>query len=64
VSGGEVVLLAVIGVGALGGRRLPDAKQALGLGLRRFQRALNEVRRELDPDRGPERRGERARLID
>jgi Sec-independent protein translocase protein TatA len=62
VSGGEVVLLAVIGVGALGGRRVPEAKRLLGLGLQRFQRAINEARRSLEPT--PDRPRRPPRLID
>ena len=63
MSGGELVLLAVIGVAALGGERLPAAKRALGLTLGRFQRAMNEVRRELNADREPSK-ARRTRLID
>jgi Sec-independent protein translocase protein TatA len=61
VSGGEVVLLAMIGVSALGGRRLPEAKRLLGWGLQRFQRAVNEVRRSVEPEDRPRRP---PRLID
>ena len=57
-----MVLLAVIGVGALGGRRVPEAKRLLGLGLQRFQRTLNEARRGLEPAPDPPRRP--PRLID
>ncbi|HXQ28631.1 MAG TPA: twin-arginine translocase TatA/TatE family subunit [Gemmatimonadales bacterium] len=64
MSGGEVVLLAVVAVGALGGRQLPAAKRALGRGLQRFQRTLNEARREIDPDDRPAPRRRPTRLID
>ena len=62
MSGGEVVLLALIGVGALGGRRLPEAKRLLGRGLGRFLRGVNEVRDSLsETDPTPR---EPSRLID
>ena len=66
MSGGEVVLLALIGVGAFGSRELPQAKRILGRGLQRFQRALNEARREMNPtsDDPAPRRPRGSRLID
>ena len=40
LSGGELILLAVIGLLAFGAHRLPDATKAVGKGLREFRRAL------------------------
>jgi len=44
LSGGELILLAVIALLAFGAHRLPDATKAVGKGLREFRRALNETR--------------------
>ena len=64
MSGGEVVVLGVIGVGALGGRRLPDARRVLGRMLVRLQRAVNEARHEIGLPEEPPRRSPSQRLID
>jgi sec-independent protein translocase protein TatA len=52
MSGGELVLLLLIALLALGARRLPEAGGMLGKGLRQFHRALNETRGAIteDPD--------------
>ena len=44
MSGGELLLLLVIALLALGAHRLPEAGRLLGKGLRDFQRVLNEAR--------------------
>jgi len=67
VSGGELLLLLVIGLLALGAHRLPDAGRTVGKGLRGFQRALNEARRAVtdEPDApSPPARARGRRLID
>jgi Sec-independent protein translocase protein TatA len=65
MSGGELFLLLLIALVALGAHRLPEAGRILGKGLRDVQRALNEARRSMDEGledpRGPARRD---RLID
>ena len=65
MSGGELVLLLLIALLALGARRLPEAGGMMGKGLRQFHRALNETRGALsdDPDRPPIKSRPR-RLID
>jgi len=68
MSGGEVVLLLVIALLALGAHRLPEAGGALGKGLRQFHRALNEARSAItdddEPPRAPGAPGRSRRLID
>jgi TatA/E family protein of Tat protein translocase len=65
MSGGELLLLLLIALLALGAHRLPKAGGMLGKGLREFHRALNEARgaraEDQDPPRAP--RGS-SRLID
>ncbi|HUL03841.1 MAG TPA: twin-arginine translocase TatA/TatE family subunit [Gemmatimonadales bacterium] len=65
MSGGELFLLLLIALLALGAHRLPEAGRTLGKGLRDVQRALNEARRSiaggLEESRPPARRD---RLID
>jgi Sec-independent protein translocase protein TatA len=65
MSGGELFLLLLIALVALGAHRLPEAGRTLGKGLRDVQRALNEARRSMDEgiddSRAPARRD---RLID
>ncbi len=54
LSGGELILLAVIALLAFGAHRLPDATKAVGKGLREFRRALNETRDAVErPDEKP-----------
>ncbi len=44
LSGGELVILLVIGLLVFGARGLPEAGKAVGKGLREFKRAWNEAR--------------------
>lgn len=64
MSGGELFLLLLIALVALGAHRLPETGRILGKGLRDVQRALNEARRSMES--GPEepRLPRRDRLID
>jgi len=65
MSGGELFLLLLIALVALGAHRLPEAGRTLGKGLRDVQRALNEARRSMES--GPEESrplARRDRLID
>jgi sec-independent protein translocase protein TatA len=65
VSGGELVLLLLVALLALGARRLPEAGGMVGKGLREFHRALNEARGAIDDDPSPPRpAGRTKRLID
>jgi len=65
VSGGELFLLLVIALLALGAHRLPDAGRTLGKGLRDVQRALNEARRSMNEGTvEPRTSPRRDRLID
>ena len=68
MSGGELLLVLLIALLALGARRLPEAGSMVGKGLREFHRALNEARGAIadDPDTPPTaRRTKRPeRLID
>jgi TatA/E family protein of Tat protein translocase len=65
MSGGELVLLLLIALLALGARRLPEAGGMVGKGLRQFHRALNETRGAIteDPD-APRATPRPRRLID
>ena len=66
MSAGEVVLVLVIALLALGARRLPETGRLLGKGVRDFHRALNEARDSIAsdaPTQPPRSRG-RSRLID
>ena len=47
MSGGELLVLLVIALLALGAHRLPEAGRVVGKGLRDVQRALNEARRSM-----------------
>jgi TatA/E family protein of Tat protein translocase len=55
MSGGELLLLLLIALLALGAHRLPEAGSMVGKGLREFHRALNEARGAMaeDPDAPP-----------
>lgn len=65
MSGGELLLLLLIALLALGAHRLPEAGGMVGKGLREFHRALNEARGAISEDRDPPREGGRPkRLID
>ena len=68
MSGGELLLVLLIALLALGARRLPEAGAMVGKGLRQFHRALNEARGAIaeDPDtpRALERSERQKRLID
>lgn len=66
VSGGELVLLLLVALLALGARRLPEAGGMVGKGLRQFHRALNEARGAItDEAPSPPRPAKRPeRLID
>jgi sec-independent protein translocase protein TatA len=48
LSGGEILLLLIIGLLAFGAERLPEAARAVGKGLREFRRALNQARDEIE----------------
>jgi sec-independent protein translocase protein TatA len=48
LSGGEILLLLVIGLLAFGAERLPEAGRAVGKGMREFRRALNQARDEIE----------------
>jgi|GEM_PF-3079345 sec-independent protein translocase protein TatA len=50
LSGGELVLLAVIALLAFGAQRLPEAGRALGNGLRELERAVGAARDALRDD--------------
>jgi sec-independent protein translocase protein TatA len=65
MSGGELLVLLVIALLALGAHRLPDAGRTVGQGLRDVQRALNEARRSMQDDAGdPPAPPRHNRLID
>ena len=65
MSGGELLLLLLIALLALGAQRLPEAGGLVGKGLREFHRALNEARGALAEDLDAPREGGRPkRLID
>jgi sec-independent protein translocase protein TatA len=68
MSGGELLLVLVIALLALGARRVPEVGGMVGKGLRQFHRALNEARGAIaqDPETPPAaRRPTRpTRLID
>jgi TatA/E family protein of Tat protein translocase len=65
VSGGELLLVLIIALLALGPHRLPEAGGMVGNGLREFHRALNEARRAIAADQDAPRAVERPkRLID
>jgi len=65
MSGGEVLLLLLIALLALGAHRLPEAGGMLGKGLREFHRALNEARGAIaEESDAPRVARRRARLID
>jgi TatA/E family protein of Tat protein translocase len=44
LSGGELVLLAVVALLAFGAHRLPEAGRSLGRGLRELERAVETAR--------------------
>jgi len=52
MSGGELLVLLVIALLALGAHRLPEAGRTVGKGLRDVQRALNEARRSMQEGAG------------
>lgn len=65
MSGGELLLLLLIALLALGAHRLPEAGGMVGKGLRQFHRALNEARGAITDDQDPPRSARRTkRLID
>jgi TatA/E family protein of Tat protein translocase len=65
MSGGQLLLLLLIALLALGAHRLPEAGGLVGKGLREFRRALNEVRGAIAEDRDAPPAVERPkRLID
>ena len=65
MSGGELLLLLLVALLALGARRLPEAGGMVGKGLRQFHRALNEARGAAADDPNPPRPARRReRLID
>jgi TatA/E family protein of Tat protein translocase len=65
MSGGEILILLLVVLLALGAHRLPEAGRMVGKGLRDFHRARHEARGALadqrDPPSAPARR---QRLID
>jgi TatA/E family protein of Tat protein translocase len=65
MSAGELLLLLLTVLLALGAHRLPEAGGMVGKGLREFHRALNEARGAITGDQEAPRRPERSgRLID
>ena len=67
MSFGELVLLAIIAVLALGTGRLPEAGKIVGRGLRNFHRGMREARdflSENDASRDRPESHRRSRLID
>jgi len=65
MSGGELLLVLLIALLALGAHRLPEAGGVVGKGLREFHRALNEARGAIAEDPGaPRPAGRPKRLID
>jgi Sec-independent protein translocase protein TatA len=65
VSGGELVLLLLVVLLALGARRLPDAGRLVGKGLRTLHRARNEMRTSIDDaTERPHPAARATRLID
>ena len=68
MSGVELLLVLLIALLVLGARRLPEAGNIVGKGLREFHRAMNEARGALadDQDTPPAARRPKppARLID
>jgi TatA/E family protein of Tat protein translocase len=65
MSGGELLLVLLIALLALGAHRLPEAGGLVGKGLRQFHRALNEARGAIAEDPGARRpAGRPKRLID
>jgi sec-independent protein translocase protein TatA len=53
LSGGELLILAVIFLLVFGGRRLPEVGKAIGNGMREFHRAVNEARDAVAGDAPP-----------
>jgi len=67
MSGGELLLVLLVALLALGARRLPEAGGMVGKGLREFHRALNEARGSISENADAPResgRGRPKRLID
>jgi sec-independent protein translocase protein TatA len=65
MSGGELLLVLLVALLALGARRLPEAGGMVGKGLREFHRALNEARGAIAEDQDAPRAAARPkRLID
>ncbi len=64
LSGGEILILLVIVLLVFGAHRLPEAGQAVGKGIREFQRALNEARNAVERPDQPPRAAPPKRLID
>jgi TatA/E family protein of Tat protein translocase len=65
MSGGELLLLLLIALLALGAHRLPEAGGLLGKGLREFHRALNDARGAIAEDHdAPRAAPPPKRLID
>lgn len=52
LSGGELLILAVIVLLVFGGRRMPEVGKAIGNGIRAFHRAVNEARDAVEGDGG------------
>jgi sec-independent protein translocase protein TatA len=53
LSGGELLILLVIGLLVFGGRRMPEVGKAIGKGIREFHRTVNEARDAVENDAGP-----------
>jgi sec-independent protein translocase protein TatA len=53
LSGGELLILAVIVLLVFGGHRMPEVGNAIGNGLRAFRRAVNEARDAVEGDIAP-----------
>lgn len=52
LSGGELLILAMIVLLVFGGRRMPEVGKAIGNGIRAFRRAVNEARDAVEGDGG------------
>jgi sec-independent protein translocase protein TatA len=48
ISGGEIVLVALLALLFFGSKAIPDIAKTLGKGMREFKKATNEIKREFE----------------